>query len=387
MKVLVVGGGIGGLSAGIVLRRAGFQVELFERAPAIREVGAGISVWPNAVRVLDAIGAGTRVRARGTSQGGGRLRTSNGSTLLDLSVAEIERASGAPVLLLHRAALVEALVETLRDELGGDVVRLGHELVDVVQRDDRVLATFANGVRAEGDVLVGADGIRSAVRARIFPAARTRYVGYSGLRAIVSVPGVTETSESWGPAARFGLVPLVDGRLYWFASFDAPEGRTMSHDERHEFALRTFRGWHAPIEDVIRATDPRAILHDDVRELVDLPTWTHGRIALLGDAAHAMTPNLGQGGCSAIEDAYVLAHCLVHDRVDVALDRYERTRRPRVASIARDSRAFGFFGQLENGLLRATRDAITRATKGKYGRDVVLKYARTRPEELLGPAR
>ncbi len=380
MKALVIGGGIGGLSAGIALRQAGSDVELFERAPAIREVGAGISLWPNALDVLDAIGVGARVRALGHAQGDGRLMTSSGKTLIDMSMSVIEEAGGAPVLMLHRASLIDAL----RAGFEGPV-RLGHELADVRQVRDRVRATFTNGATAEGDVLIGADGWRSAVRARIFPGARPEFVGYSGLRAVVACPaGVTQTSESWGKGVRFGLIPLVDGRLYWFAAWNAPEGEVLSPDERRARALHTFRGWHAPIEDVIRATDPTAILHDDVRELVDLPTWVHGRVALLGDAAHAMTPNLGQGGCSAIEDAYVLARCLSETQpVEDALDRYVRLRRPRVTNITRDSRAFGFFGQLENALARRVRDAITVATKGRYGREVVLRYARTRPEELL----
>ncbi len=380
MRALVVGGGIGGLTAGIALRQVGFDVDLYERAPAIREVGAGISLWPNALHVLDAIGVGARVRALGHAQGDGRLLTSSGKTLIEMSMSVIEQAGGAPVLMLHRASLIEAL----RAGFDGRV-HLGRELADVEQVGDRVRASFTNGATAEGDVLVGADGWRSAVRARIFPGAPAEYVGYSGLRGVVARPAsVTRTSESWGRGARFGLIPLVDGRLYWFAVWNAPEGEVLTPAERHERALRTFRGWHAPIEEVIRATDPAAILHDDVREIVDLPTWVHGRIALLGDAAHAMTPNLGQGRCAAIEDAYVLARCLANfTQVEDALDRYVRLRRPRVTAIVRDSRAFGFFGQLENGLARGLRDAITVATKGRYGREVVLRYARTRPHELL----
>jgi 2-polyprenyl-6-methoxyphenol hydroxylase-like FAD-dependent oxidoreductase len=221
------------------------------------------------------------------------------------------------------------------------------------------------------------------VRARIFPGVATRYAGYACLRAVVD-RRVEGTSESWGPGARFGLVPLVDGRLYWFAVWNAPEGEVLAPDARRERALSSFRGWHAPIEDVIRATDPAAILHDDVREVADLPTWTHGRTILVGDAAHAMTPNLGQGGCTAIEDAYVLAECLRTARtVADALDRCVRLRRPRVERVARDSRAFGFFGQLASPLLGRVRDAITVTTQGRYGRGVVLRHAVVRPDDLL----
>lgn len=381
LKVLVIGGGIGGLCAGIALKQAGFEVELFERAPAIREVGAGISIWPNAVHVLDELGVGARVRALGVSVGDGEVSTSDGRTLIALSMAEIEAACGAPVLMVHRAALIDAL----RDGFGTDGLSLGCELVSVEQRGERVHATFANGRTAEGDLLVGADGLRSAVRARVFPAAQARYCGYAGLRAVIPRPAnVTKTKEIWGRGARFGQVPLVDGRLYWFTSWNVPEGEVLTPDQRRERALSVFRGWIAPVEELIRSTDPALLLHDDVRELSGLHTWVDGRIALLGDAAHAMTPNLGQGGCSSIEDAFVLARCLADDAaIAIALDRYEKLRRPRVASIVRDSRAFGFFGQLENDLARRVRDAITIGTKGRYGRGVVLKYAATRPHELL----
>lgn len=389
LKVLVIGGGIGGLSAGIALKQAGFEVELFERAPAIREVGAGISIWPNAVHVLDELGVGARIRALGVSVGDGEVSTSQGRTLIALSMAEIEAHCGAPVLMVHRAALIDAL----REGFGAKGLNLGCELVSVEQRGERVHATFANGRTAEGDLLIGADGLRSAVRARVFPAAHARYCGYAGLRAVIPrPPSVTKTKEIWGRGARFGQVPLVDGRLYWFTSWNAPEGETLTPDQRRERAFSVFRGWIAPVEELIRSTDPALLLHDDVRELSGLHTWVDGRIALLGDAAHAMTPNLGQGGCSSIEDAYVLARCLANFRarclanfrgVEDALDRYVRLRRPRVASIVRDSRTFGFFGQLENDLARRVRDAITIATKGRYGRGVVMKYAATRPHELL----
>ncbi len=374
MRALVVGGGIGGLTAGIALRRAGIEVELFERAPAIGEVGAGISLWPNAIRALDAIGVGAAVRELGCSQGDGAIRTWRGRTMLALSMAEIERASGAPVVMLHRAALIEAL----RQGFGDRGLNLGCELVDFEQDGRGVRARFANGQRAEGDLLIGADGWRSAVRTRILPAARNVYAGYTGLRGLVDAPALRGTiGETWGRGARFGQIPLVDGRIYWFASWNAPPDQPLTPEQRKERALSIFRGWHAPIEDLIRATDPVTILHDDVRELETLPTWVEGRVALLGDAAHAMTPNLGQGGCMAIEDALVLSRCLKDVQpVETALERYWRSRRERVEAVVRDSRRFGFFGQLQNPLLCALRDGITIATQGRWGKAVVLDYAR-----------
>jgi FAD-dependent urate hydroxylase len=173
VKALVVGGGIGGLTAGIALRRAGVEVELYERAPAIGEVGAGISMWPNAIRVLDELGVGERVRALGCSQGDGAIRTADGRTMLAVSMTAIERECGAPVVMLHRAALIEALRQGFR----GHGLHLGCELVDVEQDQHAVRARFANGMRAEGDVLIGADGWRSVVRAQTVPGARAVYTG------------------------------------------------------------------------------------------------------------------------------------------------------------------------------------------------------------------
>jgi 2-polyprenyl-6-methoxyphenol hydroxylase-like FAD-dependent oxidoreductase len=372
VKALVVGGGIGGLAAGIALRRAGVEVELFERAPAIREVGAGISLWPNAIRVLDALGVGGRVRAAGTLQMEGAVRDPRGRPLIEVSLRELERRSGGPTVMLHRSDLIEAL----RAEFGPRGLHLGAELTGLEPLGPRVRARFAGRGEAEGDLLVGADGLRSAVRAQVFPAARAVYAGYTCLRGVVRLaPQPALCGESWGPGARFGLVPLGDGRWYWWATWNAPEGALLAPHERKERALSTFRGWHAPIEQLIGATPAEEILHDDLRELAGLAGWVRGRVALLGDAAHAMTPNLGQGACQALEDALVLAGCLERERaVEDALERYARLRRPRAESALRDSRRFGAFGQLASPLLCRARDALTIASRGRWGRGVILKY-------------
>jgi 2-polyprenyl-6-methoxyphenol hydroxylase-like FAD-dependent oxidoreductase len=376
VKALVVGGGIGGLSAGIALARAGTAVEVFERAPEIREVGAGISLWPNAVRVLDALGVGAALRAQGTLQMEGAVRDPRGRVLLAVSLRDLERESGGPTILLHRGTLVGILRDALLSLSGRASLRLAAQFVGLEQRGRRVVARFADGSVAEGDLLVGADGLRSAVRAATFPAARPVYAGYTCLRGLARLESPVDLcGETWGPGARFGFVPLGDGRWYWWATWNAPEGEPLEPEQRKRAALDAFRGWHAPIEELIQRTDPDAILHDDLRELAHLPWWVRGRVALLGDAAHAMTPNLGQGACQAIEDAAVLSRCLATGApVEDALDLYVRLRRPRALAAQRDSRSFGTFGQLASPLLCHIRDALTRATRGRWGRSVILKY-------------
>jgi 2-polyprenyl-6-methoxyphenol hydroxylase-like FAD-dependent oxidoreductase len=282
--------------------------------------------------------------------------------------------------MLHRAALIDAL----RAAFGTRGLHLGAELVDLDQDGERVRVRFASGEQAEGDVLVGADGLRSRVRDLTMPGTWTRYAGYGCLRAVVAGVPTDVTGETWGRGARFGIAALADGRAYWYTTWNTPEGARLRPSERKERALALHRGWHAPIEAVIRATEPEAILHDDLREVVALPSWVHHRVALLGDAAHAMTPNLGQGACMAMEDAWVLARMLGGDAsVLDALDRYAHARRPRVAAVARDSRLFGFYGQLANPFLCEVRDFIAAKSKGRWGRETVVKYARWLP---LDPA-
>jgi 2-polyprenyl-6-methoxyphenol hydroxylase-like FAD-dependent oxidoreductase len=355
MKALIIGGGIGGLAAAIGLAKVGVEVELFERAAELGEVGAGLSLWSNALRALEAIGAGDVVAPISITGATGAIRAADGSLLT--RVADAVGPGQALAVLVHRAELHGGLLRLV------DPARLhkGKALESFSQNASGVTARFADGTTARGDLLIGADGIRSRVRAQLHGDAPPVYAGYTAWRAVVPfdrsrlLPG-----ESWGRGERFGQVPLADGRVYWFATASTPAGGRSPDGERAEL-LRRFGGWHAPIPELIAAAPEAEILRHDIYDRPPLRSWGAGLATLLGDAAHPMTPNLGQGACQALEDAAVLARCL-DGAADVAgaLRRYEDLRAARTAAIVQRSRQIGAVGQWANPLAVGLRNWLMR---------------------------
>jgi FAD-dependent urate hydroxylase len=358
-KALIIGGGIGGLCAAIALRHKGVEARVFERVPELREVGAGLSLWVNAVKALDKLGMSRALRDLSIPQVSAGLRTAPGEWLSDgLPEAAQKRFGAELIVMAHRAELHEALLE----KLGREQVRLAADCSGFEQDGEGVTAHFAGGETVRGDFLIGADGINSVIRAALFGRTKPRYSGYTAWRA-VSQSSVSATvqgaSESWGRGARFGIVPMSKGRVYWFATRNAAEGAGDASIGRKREVLRCFQGWHEPIEDLIEATPENAILRNDIYDREPLTNWTKGLVTLLGDAAHPMTPNLGQGACQAIEDALELA-CEVsrHTKLAAALQAYEARRLGRTSRIVRQSRRIGRMGQLENAFGRRLRNSF-----------------------------
>ena len=357
LKALVIGGGMGGLSAAIGLRRAGLEVEVFERTPELREIGAGLSLWPNAVKALDRLGIAAEVRSRAVPEVAGAIRTSNGAILFATSARDLERAFGEVTVMVHRAELQTVLVHAL----GASSIRLGATCTSFEQDASGVTARFADGSTARGDLLVGADGLHSVVRAQLHGNLKPAYAGYTAWRAVVPfAPERLTPGESWGRGARFGQVPMNRGRVYWFAVQNAPEGARGSGGEKAELG-RIFRGWHEPIPDLIEAADEALILRNDIYDRPPLDWWGQGCVTLLGDAAHPMTPNLGQGACQALEDAVVLADCLREaGDTGAALRTYEARRIPRTTFLVNRSRDIGRVAQWQNPLAVWARDLAFR---------------------------
>lgn len=358
-RALVIGGGIGGLATAIVLKQVGIEATVFESAGELREVGAGLTLWTNAVRVLQKLGLAEAFQTIGTSITRGSIRTNKGKVLAETFLDELSRKYGTVTTAVHRADLQAALLRGI----GEGAVQAGAQCVGFKEGGTGVEAYFADGRVEQGDFLIGADGIHSVIRAQLFGKAQPRYAGYTSWRGITLFehplfpPGAT--FESWGRGQRFGLVPLNRGRVYWFATFNTPEGRQDGSLGRKRELQRLFSGWHEPIEAVIETTEEAAILHHDIYDRDPLSQWGKGRATLLGDAAHPMTPNMGQGACQAFEDALILAECM-QDRPDVvaALRLYEERRIKRTSAIVKRSRYLGQVFQWENPLACLIRNAV-----------------------------
>jgi 2-polyprenyl-6-methoxyphenol hydroxylase-like FAD-dependent oxidoreductase len=358
-KAIVIGAGIGGLSVALALQAAGWDVTIYERAPQLKAVGAGISLWPNAVKALDQLGVGNPIRAMGMRDASGGIHNAKGQTLFSMNIQEAERHFGAPTIVVHRADLSQTLLDAHKGTL-----RLGKTFNHCEARGEEITAHFADGTQESADLLICADGIHSALRQKWFPNSRPIYAGYTAWRGVVSFDHA-QVGKLWGEilgcGVRFGLAPLSEGHVYWYASQNLTENTRIAPAELHNYLLAHFGDWVAPIPALIRATASNAILQNDIYDIDPLPEWVRGRAALLGDSAHAMTPNLGQGGCQAIEDAVVLGKCLQHaSSVDAALQSYQHQRMRRTRHIAQLSRRIGSVFTQSNPTICAVRDLALR---------------------------
>ncbi|XVQ84327.1 FAD-dependent monooxygenase [Microbispora siamensis] len=364
---VVIGAGIGGLTAALALAREDWSVTVLEQATSIEPVGAGLAVAPNALRALDVIGVGDEVRRLAAIQGLSGIRVPDGRWLSRTTAEDAAARYGDPIVLLTRSALVGILAGRLPQ----GALRLNTRVASVDPATGRVTVPGAETI--EADLVVAADGIRSRTRSALFPGHPAPvYAGVTSWRAVVPLPGVTGASETWGRGLVFGVMPLAGGQVYCYATAKASAGLRAA-DERDEL-LRLFGRWHDPIPALLDAADPAAVLRHDIHCLdAPLPAFHAGRVALLGDAAHPMTPNLGQGACQAMEDAVVLA-----DRVSpgkgqsAGLAAYSRERLARTTLIVRRSRAIGRLTRWSNPLAVALRDGAMRAA-GRLGPGVALR--------------
>jgi salicylate hydroxylase len=346
MRLLIAGAGIGGLTAALALRQAGFDLHVYEQASVLREVGAGVAISPNAVKVLHRLGLAEALRSVGVVSDSMDSRDwQTGAVLgrVPLADAAVERW-GAPFYHLHRADLHDAL----RGGLGDQHITLGARCVAVEQHNNGVTARFADGGEATGDLLIGADGIHSIVREHVAGPDRpiwSRQISWRGLVSarVGHVLGLEVRHHSfWGPRTQFVCFYVSAGRLVNWV------GNTQSDDDWHEESwsargdrdevLRLFAGWHSEVRKLVAGTEQ--VFKWALFDRPPLKTWTRGRVTLLGDAAHPMLPYMAQGASQSIEDAFVLASCLAADRDDPqrAIEGYAAHRRARTAAVQAASR-------------------------------------------------
>lgn len=331
-EAIVIGGGIGGLATAVALHRIGWRATVLERAPVLGEAGAGMSQAPNALRALDALGVGEQARSAGMpTHAAGNLRLPDGRYLQRARPGDV-----TGMLAFHRADLHRVLVEAVPTGW----VRTGAEVTSLRQETDRVMVR-AGETEVTADLVVAADGIRSTVRRLLWPdAPAPRFLGRTAWLGVADLPGLPG-SITLGPGGYFLIHPLAGGRAYWACVSTADLPGLRFEQERDE-VLRRIGTWHDPVPRLIEATPPDAVIHIDIHDLDPLPAYVTGRVALLGDAAHAMSPDRGQGAGQSIEDAVVLAAALAGEaNMEAALRRYDAERRPRTQATARGARKDG----------------------------------------------
>ncbi len=351
----IVGGGIGGVATAVALQRVGIGATVYERAPELREVGAGMMLWPNATRVLKELGLLERVAARSGPNRHFLVRSSAGTILMDIGLGQFE----VPALCTRRSDLLDAFLSVLHPER----IRLGHDFEFFEQQKNGVRVHFAGGVSAEHDFVIGADGIRSRIRSQLLGIHEPIYRGYTVWRGLARLTGAVPSgsnSETWGRGKRFGILNTGGDRFTWYATANTGSAHSDSSAGRQHEILRMFAGWHEPVERLIEGTGEPNILKNGAYDLAPLKRWGQGRVTLLGDAAHACTPNLGLGGCLALEDALVLAKSFCKEASgELALRRYESRRRERTRHVQQRSLLMGSIGQWENRLIAGGRQMVT----------------------------
>jgi 2-polyprenyl-6-methoxyphenol hydroxylase-like FAD-dependent oxidoreductase len=370
-RVLIVGGGIAGLSAAIALRRAGFRAEVFEQAPELREVGAGVGLWSNALDSLDQLGAGKMVRESCRP-----LRTVAGSNPRGKTLSSFDLDALGPEFATAACSVVlrPVLLAALAGQVPADVLQTGRRVVGIEPGQDRVRVRTEDGAIEECALVVGADGLHSVVRPHVVGQDQVRYSGQTCFRGIAEFraaePGIMR--EVQGRGQRGSVCPVDADTVYWWTALNAPDGKLLPQKERKAFLIERYGGWPFGLPEAIAATPDAAILQQDLVDRPPARTYARGRLVLTGDAAHPTTPNLGQGANMAIDDAIVLARALrAESSIAAALERYQRERLPRTRLIVQRSWSFGRMCLWDSSLAVGLRELMLALTPTRVMKDML----------------
>jgi 2-polyprenyl-6-methoxyphenol hydroxylase-like FAD-dependent oxidoreductase len=366
-EIAIIGGGIGGLTTAICLEHFGItNYKVYEQALEFREVGAAISLWPNALQVYKAIGLMDKLSPHWGAFSKAYIKTNKGK-ILSTAVPNYQ----LPAVCIHRAHLLETLLQNVpKNKLFTD-----YKLAKTVDKANGVQIEFANGKRVDADIVIGADGINSVLRQEIIGDGAPIYRGYNIWRGIACLPEMPSGygSETWGKGARVGIVPIKDELFGWWATLNEPKDQS---DEPEGTLLKLkqhFGDWHQPIPLLFDRSEK--IIKNPLGDRKPHKGWHKGHRVLMGDAAHATTPNLGQGACMTIEGAYLLAKCLAHyNEPTKAFTRYENLHYKRSSDVIKQSLQNGKMGQLENAAAIKARNSMFFAMPDKLAMNVLDKY-------------
>ncbi|MGL4000776.1 FAD-dependent urate hydroxylase HpxO [Pantoea eucalypti] len=342
MKAIVIGGGIGGMSSAIALEKAGIDVEVYEAVQEMKPVGAAISIWPNGVKCLNALGMKAALRELGGNMA--FMAYHDGATgvpLTRFSMAPLVQQVGEYPYPVARAELQAMLIDTF----GRERVQFGKRVIQVEQTADGVIATFSDNSQATGDFLIAADGTHSVIREYVLEEKlERRYAGYVNWNGLVTIDERIAPADQWttfvGDGKRVSLMPVSGNRFYFFFDVPLPKGLPQDRSTVKADLTGYFQGWAEPVQQLIAAINPDTTNRVEIHDIEPFSRFVKGRVALLGDAAHSTTPDIGQGGCAAMEDAVVLASTLASHSLGIedALLRYQTRRVERVKDLVLKAR-------------------------------------------------
>ena len=342
MKAIVIGGGIGGMSSAIALEKYGIDVEVFEAVKEMKPVGAAISIWPNGVKCLNALGMKTALRELGGNMAYMAYHDgTTGTPLTRFSMAPLVQKVGEYPCPVARAELQAMLIDTF----GRERVQFGKRVIQVEQTGSGVIATFSDNTQATGDFLIAADGTHSVIREYVLEQKlERRYAGYVNWNGLVTIDERIAPADQWttfvGDGKRVSLMPVSGNRFYFFFDVPLPKGLPQDRSTVKSDLTGYFQGWAEPVQQLIAAINPDTTNRVEIHDIEPFSRFVKGRVALLGDAAHSTTPDIGQGGCAAMEDAVVLASTLASHSLGIedALLRYQARRVERVKDLVLKAR-------------------------------------------------
>ncbi|MEH6943266.1 FAD-dependent monooxygenase [Bacillus sp. JJ722] len=360
--IAILGGGIGGLSAAIALQKTGHDVTIYEKHHDLVEVGAGIILGANALTALDFLEVGKQIRKIGYTQKICTIHSDRGKKLTDLTY---EGSHTTNYTFLLRSELTQTLASSLKPK----TIVYNKRLKDFEQNEDSITLFFEDGSTTTASHLIACDGIFSAVRQKLLPDKQLRFAGYTCWRGVAeNCPEYIEKkfTETWGPKGRIGIVPLTNNRMYWYALKNSQANDLELKKWKSSDLFYNFLQYHDPIPTILERTADENINHRDIYDLEPIYQFAYDRILLLGDAAHATTPNMGQGAGQAIEDALFLALYLKDaNSISQAFKDYEEQRLERTRKVVKDSWMFGKVAQLDIPLLCSIRNKVIEIAPNK----------------------
>jgi len=363
MKIIIIGAGIGGLTTALALHQRGFSVEIYEASSELQPVGAGIVLASNVLQIFDRLNILADMQMRGEKIYAMNVTDSKGKVIQKSDLKKVEEKFGKGVLGIHRARLQAGLLANLPR----NIVHLGKKTVSITQKKHKVVVIFEDGTRAEGDICIGADGLRSVARKSILGDIPLRYSGQTCWRGISNMELAPEYKgnayEMWGTynGLRVGFLEVGEKEVYFFAVEKTAANGTDDAENRKQMLLEKYADFPPVVQKMIENTHLEKIMRHDINDFQPIKKWYEGRIVLIGDAAHATTPNMGQGGAQAIEDAWVIADCLAkYTNYSLAFAKFQEIRYEKAVWIVNNSATFGKMTNLSGRFVTEVRNALIR---------------------------